>query len=211
MKLNNNIEINKLLSIKSKLLKLESLDSSYSLFGSEAHCYQLNPICAEQEVRDFESRFDIALPNGYRHFLLELGNGGAGPYYGVEKLQDSLFIDLDAKREDELLDPSKPFMLTDRWNMSSPDAELESEAFDRYEAVYFDDKWVNGVLNICNFGCGVSLNLVVNGPEAGNIWVDDRGNDGGIYPVPYFQQIGRTDFLSSYELWLDRSLLEMGC
>ena len=78
----------------------------------------------------------------------------------------------------------------------------------REERKYFSDKWLQGLLRICNYGCGLSLNLVVNGSEYGHIWVDDRGNDGGLYPDNHFGQTGRTKFLDWYELWLDQSLEE---
>lgn len=53
------------------------------------------------------------------------------------------------------------------------------------------------------------MNLVVNGKEYGNIWVDDRCNDGGIYPDRYFGNEERITFLAWYELWLDKSLSEV--
>lgn len=85
----------------------------------------------------------------------------------------------------------------------------DEAAYEKFEEEYFSDKWETGILRLCNYGCGVSLNLVVNGLEKGNIWVDDRGNDGGIYPDPYFEQKERTKFLDWYLLWLNLSLSEL--
>ncbi len=65
---------------------------------------------------------------------------------------------------------------------------------------------MEGALRISNFGCGVSLNLIVNGKEYGNIWADDRCNDQGIYPDPYYKKSGRIQFLDWYEYWLNDSL-----
>jgi len=53
------------------------------------------------------------------------------------------------------------------------------------------------------------MNLVVNGTEYGNIWVDDRCNDAGIYPDQHFGNKGRITFLAWYEAWLDKSLNEI--
>lgn len=201
---------NRLQSIQSRLEELKSLDTTYQIFGSENHKYELNPLVSNEEVKEFESHFNIELPDGYRQFITTLGNGGAGPYYGLESLGDSLFVDLDYKRKDELLDPSEPFLLTTPWNMDFQNTEsLSEEEYETFEEEYFDDKWVNGLLRVANFGCGVYMNLVVNGEEYGNIWVDDRGNDGGIYPDPYFEQQDRTDFLNWYELWLNQSITEL--
>jgi hypothetical protein len=53
------------------------------------------------------------------------------------------------------------------------------------------------------------LNLVVNGQEYGNIWTDDRGSDGGIYPSMELGNKEKINFLDWYELWLDNSLEEI--
>ena len=196
----------KILFVNQSLSKLKALDKNYSVFGSSSHRYLLNAVLEESEIKAFENKYSVRLPEDYRRFLVEVGNGGAGPYYGLQTLKDSLFIDLDYKRENEYLNPSKPFLLSERWNMKfTGDASNEQE-YQAFEEEYFKDTWVNGLLRICNFGCGVSLNLVVNGAEYGNIWVDDRGSDGGIFPDPYFGQSERTQFLDWYILWLNKSL-----
>ena len=197
--------------MKSRLLELRRLDTGCAVFGSARHRYALNPVKTNAEIADFEKRFGIVLPEGYRLFLTTIGNGGAGPYYGLESLENSLFLDLDYKhnRPGELLDPSKPFPFTEPWNLAfDPQAGASRDAaYQQFEERYSDDQWVSGLLRICNFGCGVSMNLVVNGREYGNIWVDSRCNDSGIYP-DHSGQVGRMDFLTWYELWLDKSLKE---
>lgn len=194
--------------IRQSLTRLKALDKKCRVFGSRTHKYLLNPAIRESEVRAFESKYAIRLPEAYRRFLIEIGNGGAGPYYGLQTLGDSLFASLDYKRANELLDPSKPFLLTEAWNMTFEGDSRDEREYQAFEEEYFKDSWVNGLLRICNYGCGVSLNLVVNGAEYGNIWADDRGNDGGIYPDPYFGQSERTQFLDWYILWLNKSLKE---
>lgn len=180
--------------IQQKLLALRDLDAECKLFGSDFHGYVMNPPISENKIKQFEALYKIILPSGYREFIKKIGNGGAGPYYGLERLEHTVFADLDYRDENDLLDPSEPFPLTQAWN----------QVMTKDEEEYFDNKWVTGLLRICNFGCGVSLNLVVNGEEYGNIWVDDRCSDGGIYPDPYFGRQERTTFLQWYELWLDR-------
>jgi len=198
----------KITSIKAKLAKLKQLDQGLRIFGADSHRYALGETLSPSVLDEFQSHHQIRLPEDYRAFLLEVGNGGAGPYYGLQTLQDSLYADLDYKREGELLNPSLPFPLSEPWNMAFTGDSEDEAAYGAFEQTYFADNWTHGLLRICNFGCGVSLNLVVNGSEHGNIWVDDRGNDGGLYPDPYFEQEGRTQFLDWYELWLDRSLAE---
>ena len=200
----------KLLALKSKLSALKRIDTGFKIFGTDSHRYELNPTAHEYDLVAFESRFRISLPQGYRQFLLELGNGGAGPYYGLEPIENGLLADLDYRDDKDLIDPSMPFIFEAPWNLErTEDAAPSDEEYAEFDQEYFDNKWASGLIRICNYGCGVSLNLVVNGPEYGNIWVDDRCNDGGIYPDPYFDQQGRTEFLEWYELWLDRSLNEV--
>ncbi|MGI1679207.1 MAG: SMI1/KNR4 family protein [Cellvibrionaceae bacterium] len=199
----------KLQLIKENLSKLEALDKKCNLFGSSSHNYRLNDPLSDSVISAFEEKNSITLPEEYRSYIAEIGNGGVGPYYGLQTLENSLFSDLDYKRPGELVKPSEPFPFTEPWNMEFSGEEQDEAAYEKYEKEYFSEKWETGILRICNYGCGITLNLVVNGHEKGNIWVDDRGHGGGIYPDPYFGQKNRTTFLSWYNLWLDQSLSEL--
>lgn len=55
----------------------------------------------------------------------------------------------------------------------------------------------------------VAIHVVVHGKSCCKIWVDDRANDGGIYPDEYFGNTNRLHFLDWYELWLDLTLEEL--
>lgn len=202
--------------IKNKIALLKKLDKNCCLFGSKNHRYQLNPTISIDIVRRFESAQDITLPNDYVVFLTNIGNGGAGPFYGLESLENSLFDDLDFKRTDSLLDPSKPFPHTEPWNMDfhptvdeDEDEEEYQRQFEAFQDKYYDKEHMNGAIAVCNYGCAVSLNLVVNGQEYGNIWTDGRGSDNGIYPSNELGNKDRVTFLNWYELWLDNSLTEI--
>lgn len=196
--------------IKEQLEKLRSLDKTCELFGASRHEYQPNEKLTEDEIQSFENRFSIHLPEEYRAWLLQIGNGGVGPYYGLERLEDSLFADLDRRTKGGFVNPSIPFPLEDAWNMEFDGDENSEAEYEAFENEYFSEKWDSGLLRICNFGCGVSMNLIVNGKEKGNIWVDDRCNDQGIYPDVYFGQTGRTSFLDWYLMWLESSLKDLG-
>lgn len=201
--------------IKHKVALLRKLDTDYSLFGAFKHRYKLNPVLSVQEIQLFENAHKVKLPEEYVAFLTKVGNGGAGPFYGLEPFENALFDDLDYKRTDSLLNPAKPFLHTTYWNSEfkptgdmSENEEAYSQQLAQFEERYFDKELVNGMIAICNYGCGVRINLVVNGREYGNIWTDDRANDGGIYPSGETGSSNseRLTFFNWYELWADNCL-----
>lgn len=202
--------------IKEKLKLLKKLDPGLTLFGASKHQYKINRTVSAETVKRFEANNRIKLPEGYAKFLMEVGNGGAGPYYGLEPLENSLFQDLDYKQSEFLLNPSIPFPHTDSWNMefkSTVDEDENEEEYEKqfeaFQEKYYDPKYMTGAIAICNFGCAVSLNLVVNGEEYGNIWTDDRSSDYGIHPSQELGNKDRITFLDWYEQWLDNSLSEL--
>ena len=65
---------------------LRSVDRDFRVFGSEKHKYRLGPVLSESTLSDFESNHSVRLPEDYRRFLATIGNGGAGPFFGLEPL-----------------------------------------------------------------------------------------------------------------------------
>ena len=57
-------------------------ETQANAFGSEEHGFRMNPVLSATEVAAFERDHKILLPSEYRQFITELGNGGAGPFYG---------------------------------------------------------------------------------------------------------------------------------
>lgn len=57
-------------------------DPGFTRFGAAAHRYSLNPPLAESEVTAFEARHDLSLPEDYRAFLLQIGDGAPAPSTG---------------------------------------------------------------------------------------------------------------------------------
>ena len=49
-----------------------------AIFGAGGHGFVLNPPLPEDEAIAFEQRHAIRLPADYRHFITQIGNGGAG-------------------------------------------------------------------------------------------------------------------------------------
>ncbi|MCE9546246.1 MAG: SMI1/KNR4 family protein [Planctomycetia bacterium] len=70
---------------QSQIEMLRKADSTFRLFGAFTHQYQLGPRMSERDVAAAEAKYGITLPDDYRIFLIELGNGGAGPGYGLQR------------------------------------------------------------------------------------------------------------------------------
>ena len=192
--------------VEEKLARLKRLDRRYSIFGSSRHEYRLNPPVPKERIVEFEEKHGVHLPFDYRCFIRFVGDGGAGPFYGLGQLEDGVYMDMDSRRTEFQLDLSRPFPHIEAWNLEyvdDPDDETKRRA---YEEEYFDRRHAPGLLRLCNFGCGVFINLVVNGPESGNMWTDDRINDNGIFPSQELGNDEKLKFIDWYELWLDQSI-----
>jgi len=151
----------------------------------------LGPCLPEQEIAVFEANYRIHLPEEFRLFLLNVGNGGTGPpKYGLNTLAQS--VQRSSHGHDEIsnkpsLRPHLPFPLTEPWVWEDEDLE-DNDA--RLHAVYND-----GHLFLGTDGCAMDWILVVAGPERGRVW--NRADVGAQPCVP------ARDFASWYEYWLD--------
>jgi hypothetical protein len=145
-----------------------------------SHRYQLNRCLAETEILAFESHQRVSLPEDYRNFILQIGNGGAGPFYGIYPLGQ----DGDRPMRESVLDNlHKWFLHQDSWDAPSDEEHTVFEHPDFDEAHYFSDDVMQGAMPICTQGCATDYWLVVSGPVKGTIWLDDRANGNGIEPM----------------------------
>lgn len=75
------------------LKKAKKIDKELNVFGASSHKYKLNPVTTIEKVEEFEEKYGIKLPKEYVNFLTKIGNGGAGPDYGLfplERVNNSL-------------------------------------------------------------------------------------------------------------------------
>jgi hypothetical protein len=72
--------------VKTMLAHLADADREHAVFGSSSHGYTLHPPLTEAKIAAFERTHEMRLPDDYRAFVTRLGNGGAGPFYGVFRL-----------------------------------------------------------------------------------------------------------------------------
>jgi hypothetical protein len=200
--------------IRAGLERLRSAKRSPKVFGAEAHGFKLHAPLTEAAVRKFEIEHRVRLPQDYRRFLIELGNGGAGPFYGVFKFgeMDDGFEFKKWKSGDGFVgDLSRPFPHRKPWNdlTGEPDDTLGDDEYEEALEVFDEHYWnpaqVNGAIPICHEGCACRDWLVVKGPEAGHIWHDARTDRKGLRPISHRKK-RRVTFLEWYVAWLNDAL-----
>ena len=210
------------------LNELDQRDPRRRVFGSSKNQYRLNPPLPLSTIEAFERQHGIVLPEDYRMFLTEIGNGGAGPAYGLFPLgQHDDGHDLcpwDKWEEGRLVgDLSKPFPHAEAWNLPEsfweqephwpPDTPIEEqdrmmEAWDqKLEPNYWNPAIMNGAIPICHLGCALRQWLIVNVDQKGYIWQDDRDDHAGIHPLRDHEGKQQT-FSDWYMTWLLESLGE---
>lgn len=194
--------------IKRRIEILRKADPDFRIHGSNQHKYVLNTRLTESEILAFESEHSIRLPQQYRQFLLLVGNGGAGPGYGLERL--GCIYNEDWGRMTALIGQlNEVFPYDNKWNEPPIDANLPVEQQYRVQDEYWDSKQVNGAVPICHLGCNQRQMLIVKGSERGHVWFDDRADWCGLYPVRTDSK-NRATFLEWYEEWLNNSLQKAG-
>jgi hypothetical protein len=203
--------------IAQALDRIRRWGGQLEVFGANVHHFECYPPLTEPDLKLFEAEHKIRLPAGYRTFLLQVGNGGAGPAYGVFRLgeMDDGFEYKKWHEQDFMVGTlAVPFPHVSPWNdltgmpadegLDEDERDRQLEAFDR---VYFLP--LDGTLPVCHRGCALRVWLVVSGPEAGHIWFDDRADCNGLYPYS-LPGLERVSFSQWYRAWLDDILQSHG-
>jgi hypothetical protein len=198
--------------ISADLAVVRSAKTRPGMFGEEAHEYRVNAPLSEKEISSFEKLHDISLPDEYRSFLLKVGNGGAGPSYGLFRLgeMDSSFT-VEPWTSDIVGKLSNPWPHRAEWNdlTGQPDDDCEDEnLIEAFESNYWGPGNVPGAFPICHNGCALRELLVIRGPERGNVWYDARADYAGLRPLEDSHG-NRLNFLNWYRQWLDEALSKL--
>ncbi len=141
---------------------------------------EMGETLSEEEISRFEEQCNIRLPEAYRLFLQEVGDG-------CEDMLDGFCLNRLADMENR--DLSHPFLLEEAWIW---------EADDRPQSIIREEmetKVYQGELELIDTGCCTSYNLIVTGKCRGAVW---NFCDVGVQPC-----CERQDFLGWFELWLD--------
>jgi len=158
-------------------------------FYGWCHRYRLETPLAADKLATFERQHGITLPHDFRQFLTQLGNGGAGPDYGIFALGQG---EEEPLPEAVLKNLCTSFALDERWNDTGLLEEPER---------YYGYELLAGAMPIATHGCAMDYWLVVSGPHKNEIWFDKRTDGEGVEPV--CEMDGRhTTFGQWYARWL---------
>lgn len=203
--------------VRALVARLRAADPSRSIFGANGHHFEFRARIKERDLVAWERRHRVDLPSDYRAYLLELGNGGAGPYYGIHPLGmwDGDRRELEPIDEECLGDLCAPFPHRTAWNFPAARFEPPDFANDDEEdawntaldSEYFDPSLINGAIWISHHGCALRTMLVVTGAERGNVWADRRADHSGISPHVGGNRWHLT-FGDWYMSWLEECLRE---
>ena len=171
-----------------KLLgQAKAKDPDLARFGAYSHQYKLAAPAGEEAIQEFEEQQGIRLPEEYRDFLMLVGNGGAGPYYGLYGLK-ALKEDLSDSHGGVMEEPViYPKMSEEEWDrMADPEGRRKGEEVHPYA----------GILPIGTQGCTLMTGLMLAGPYRGQVVYYDEDFCG----PPFFTR--EKGFLEWYERWL---------
>ncbi|WP_234414359.1 SMI1/KNR4 family protein [Paenibacillus sp. CAA11] len=182
--------------IRRKLHQAAKADPNYEAFGAKAHQYKLNAPLEPEALRRFEQIHGIILPEQYAAFLTEIGNGGAGPYYGIHPLGTKQSIDLDRVGLPSTLSPVSHTEIIEGGH-SYDSYDLDSMGDEEYEA--FIAERVQGLLNIGEQGCSYETMLVVTGAYRGKVVYLELDGYRSFFTY-------EANFLDWYERWLDETI-----
>lgn len=186
--------------IRQRLELLRRADPSFRVDGSHpgsGHGYQLGPVLSEAALAALESRHRVTLPTDLRTFLLEVGDGGAGPGYGLWPVQQTL--------RGRRIKLARPFA----WSTAQAEEAMGRRASGADEYFFLPAAPFVGVMGLCDLGCDQASCLVTGGEQRGTIWFE---SELGWAPEFRITEAGpvQHSFASWYQEWLDRSMALVG-
>ena len=195
--------------VKKQLQELKDRDTNLDVFGAGemwggqpcGHFYFLNPPVRKNVLSRFENKHNIVLPDEYREFLLSIGDGGAGPGYGLQPMKESLIGYLQ-----QPLAPSQPFPYTNADTERIIHIHLEEKRRGvEVELRHTVLLGTSGYICLSDHGCGERSLLIISGEQRGKVWYAyaRQGHPQFVGDSRKFRSIS---FLDWYENWIAESL-----
>lgn len=174
--------------IKESVKKVAYLDMEYKLFGSWGHAHIFKPVIEESKLALWEENMQLKLPKDYKIYLTKLGNGGAGPAYGLSKFslpfkqklkEPTIYADEQAKEFNKCaqawfdMESIGEEEFYEQYYQQHPQEkrlsfqDWESAFFENYYDSLSSKLFEQGQYMIANQGCSVDIYLLFNGSQCG--------------------------------------------
>ncbi len=193
--------------VEKILAQARRMDPLLKMFGVADHQYRLASPVDLAFVRTIEEKYHFRFPEDYVQFITEVGDGGAGPGYGLysfgyyhtevksakeAKVREAYLCGLG--REIQLL-PIEPEWLED-FCISKKEYEKNPEKYFRGGKGSFN--WDNdtpyGFFHLGTYGCGRDFGLITAGERYGQVFINDTE---GLF------ELESDSFQAFYQDWLD--------
>lgn len=195
---------NQLNRIKNKIIEAKNTDIDCKVFGADQHQYVIHKPITIAAIEVFEKAYSLELPECYKSFILNIGNGGigsqnsaAGPFLGIfpfgENVNELIYENTKNYLKNECV--LFPKMTDEYWKTLTGNIddieEISDEEFDNRLGYIW-----GGILPMGSQGCTYLHGLVLNGKYKGRVVNLDMDRQ---KPQFTFEK----NFLDWYERWLD--------
>lgn len=179
--------------IKALVEHAGKVDSERTVFASDTHQYRLNQVIPIEQVKRYEETYHVELPEEYKFFLTKVGNGGAGPYYGLYPLEKAELY------HEYIAESGKPAWIDDTLTNETWAEKMKSRSgTDDQEYDRIMGSIVCGLNVIGTQGCTFDHLLMNSGSEKGRIvyidWNLSLGN------VPWLTGMSFLDWYEQFFL-----------
>ncbi len=160
------------------------MDLKLEINGVSEHQYKLNPPVDLKFVHAIEKKYHFQFPEDYVQFITEVGDGGAGPGYGLFSFK---FYNAEAKsardvklrdvylhglsRDPHLL-PLEPDFLDD-FCVAKDEYQQNPEKYLRATGYNKDTYVPYGFFHLGTYGCGRDYGVITFGERRGQIVIHD--------------------------------------
>lgn len=191
--------------------RVRAIDEKNEMFGAETHQYRLGPAVPEEFVREAEEKCGFTLPEDYRRFITQVGDGGAGPDHGIHPFRE--FWKRGCFREDRFAEQhrqeyrcslARPFSVRPMEPEEIGQYGFSPESFREHPEKFFvweepededDGRWsTEGFFELGTRGCQWDFGLALNGEHRGRVFTTD--NEGGY-------ALDAHSFEEFYSRWLE--------
>lgn len=202
------------------LHQAHQIDKNCEMFGSSRHRYVLNPPIRKSFVQGVEQKYGFKLPEDYFQFITEVGDGGAGPDYGIwpftdflmkgnspsiEKFKEAYRCSLSnsfTPRQMQLEEVEEYCIVSKEFYKENPDKYFIYKKFDDEDSCDENGFFIpdtdlcdtNGFFVLGTHGCQFDFGIVISGEMRGQVLTTD--NEGAYAVIAH-------NFSEFYQEWLD--------